>query len=84
MFQTWAAITMGSKNRRGRVHTWSDGEKELLSRRINETDVINENSGFLASALEVDSIEAYEVGDGEDVGGKARLSFPLEPGIAFV
>tara|TARA_Y100000588_G_scaffold350093_1_gene400993 strand:+ start:2124 stop:4979 length:2856 start_codon:yes stop_codon:yes gene_type:complete len=84
VFQTWAAITMGSKNRRGRVHTWSDGEKELLSRRINETDVINENSGFLASALEVDSIEAYEVGDGEDVGGKARLSFPLEPGIAFV
>ena len=27
IFQTWMALSMGSKKRRGRIHTWSDGEK---------------------------------------------------------
>tara|TARA_Y100001960_G_C14768139_1_gene878219 strand:- start:1517 stop:3793 length:2277 start_codon:yes stop_codon:yes gene_type:complete len=81
--QTWSAITKGSKKRRGRIHTWSEGEKDIISQRINETGVINANSGFIATALDVDYVEAYQVGDGADVGGKARISFPLEPGIAF-
>ena len=51
VLQTWTAITTGSKNKRGRVHTWTDGEKDFLSRGINETEVINENSGFIAAAL---------------------------------
>ena len=71
------------KKRRGRIHTWSEGEKDIISQRINETGVINANSGFIATALDVDYVEAYQVGDGADVGGKARISFPLEPGIAF-
>ncbi len=75
---------MGGKKTRGRIHTWSEGEKAIISDRINESEIIMQNSDFIASALEVDSIEAYSAGESEDVGGKASFSFPLEPGIAFV
>ncbi|HJM24145.1 MAG TPA: leucine--tRNA ligase [Candidatus Thalassarchaeaceae archaeon] len=84
IFQIWNSITIGGKKTRGRIYTWSEGERNLISGGINEAEVILENSEFIASALEVDSVEAYSVGDSEDVGGKARISFPLEPGIAFV
>ena len=47
-------------------------------------EIINQNSEFLAMALDIESITSYFVGDGEDVAGKARVAFPLEPGIAFV
>ena len=46
--------------------------------------MISDNSDFIASALGVEKVEAYRVGEGEDIGGKARMSFPLEPGIAFL
>jgi len=84
VFQTWNSVTLGGKKTRGRIHTWSEGERALISEGINEPAVIKENSDFIAAALEVDSVEAYSVGESEDVGGKARISFPLEPGIAFV
>tara|TARA_B100000029_G_scaffold265654_3_gene261779 strand:- start:8002 stop:10896 length:2895 start_codon:yes stop_codon:yes gene_type:complete len=84
VFQTWSSITSGSKRSRGKVHVWSEGEKDLISNRINESEVINNNSDFIAEALGVESIEAYMVGEGEDIGGKAKISFPLEPGIAFL
>ena len=82
--QTWMALTTGSKKKRGRIHSWSDGEKSLISSGLDETAVIKENSEFISSSLGVGSIEVYRVGHGEDVGGKARISFPLEPGIAFL
>jgi hypothetical protein len=75
---------MGGKKTRGRIHTWLEGERELICEGINEAEVISDNSGFIASALEVESVEVYAAGEDEDVGGKARISFPLEPGIAFV
>ena len=84
VFQTWSSFTTGSKKKRGRIHTWSDGEKSMISMEIDETKVINANSGFIASELGVESVEAYGAGQGEDVGGKAKLASPLEPGIAFV
>ena len=56
----------------------------MISMEIDETKVINANSGFIASELGVESVEAYAAGQGEDVGGKAKLASPLEPGIAFV
>jgi len=84
VFQIWNSITMGGKKTRGRIHTWLEGERALISEGINEVEVIKENSDFIASALEVDSVEVFSVGEAEDVGGKARISFPLEPGIAFV
>ena len=84
VFQTCNSITIGGKKTRGRIHTWLDGEREIISKGINEAEVIKNNSDFIASALEVESVEVYVAGEGEDVGGKSRISFPLEPGIAFV
>tara|TARA_B100000953_G_scaffold274946_1_gene248111 strand:- start:758 stop:3058 length:2301 start_codon:yes stop_codon:yes gene_type:complete len=84
IFQTWMALTSGTKKKRGRVHSWSDGEKALISSGLDEAGVLMANAGFLASALGVESIEVYTVGEGEDIAGKARHSFPLEPGIAFL
>jgi len=84
IFQTWMALTTGSKKKRGRVHSWSDGERALVSGELEETAIIAANSDFIASALGVTSLEVYPVGDGEDVAGKASVAFPLEPGIAFL
>jgi len=84
IFQTWMALTMGSKKKRGRVHTWSEGEKQLLMSKFDESEVIKSASSFLASSLDVDSVIVYPVGEGDDIGGKARVAFPLEPGIAFI
>ena len=84
IFQTWMALTMGSKKKRGRIHTWAEGEKELILSGLDESEVINSAADFIAAVLEVNSVVAYPVGEGEDIGGKARFAFPLEPGIAFV
>ena len=69
---------------RDRIHTWSNSQKILLLNYLDEVEIINQNSEFLAMALDIESITSYFVGDGEDVAGKARVAFPLEPGIAFV
>ena len=84
IFQTWMALTVGSKKKRGRIHTWSEGQKTLVVNHLNEATEINENAAFIASVLGVESVISYSVGEGEDVAGKARVAFPLEPGIAFV
>jgi len=84
VFQTWQSITTGSKKKRGRIHSWSDGQKSLISSGLDEKAVIQENADFIAASLGVNTVEVYRVGQGEDVGGKARISFPLEPGIAFL
>jgi leucyl-tRNA synthetase len=84
IFQTWMALTSGTKKKRGRVHSWSDGEKALISSGLDEAEVLMANAKFLTSALGVESIEVYAVGEGEDIAEKARHSFPLEPGIAFL
>ncbi|MEE3316058.1 MAG: class I tRNA ligase family protein, partial [Candidatus Thermoplasmatota archaeon] len=84
VMQTWMALTMGSKKKRGRIHTWSQGEKQLIMSAIDEASVINMNSDFIAHSLGVSSVEAYPAGEGEDVAGKARFAFPLEPGITFL
>ena len=51
---------------------------------LDESEVINSAADFIATVLEVNYVVAYPVGEGEDIGGKARFAFPLEPGIAFV
>ena len=84
IFQTWMALTTGSKKKRGRVHSWSDSEKTMASGELEETAIIATNSDFIAAALGVTSLEVYPVGEGEDVAGKASVAFPLEPGIAFL
>ena len=84
IFQLWMTLTTGSKKRRGRIHTWSDSQKTLLTNSLDEVEIINQNADFLAGALDMETVTSYLVGDGEDIAGKARVAFPLEPGIAFI
>jgi hypothetical protein len=56
----------------------------LVLSGLIEADFITLNSQFIANTIGVESIIAYPVGEGEDVAGKARVAFPLEPGIAFI
>ena len=47
IFQTWMALTTGSKKKRGRVHSWSDSERTLVSGELDETSIIAANSDFI-------------------------------------
>jgi leucyl-tRNA synthetase len=84
VLQTWNALTGKKKQKLGRRFTWTSHQRFLLSDKWDETKFIFQNSEFIAESLDVESVEVYRVGEGKDVGGKARISFPLEPGIAFV
>ncbi len=84
IFKTWQSLIQGSKKTRGKIYTWSEGEISLISSQFDETELINNNSEFIANALSVDSVISYMVGDGDDIAGKARVASPLDPGIAFV
>ena len=72
-FSTWNSITVGGKKTRGKIYTWSDGSRYLLSEGIDELGIISANSDFIASALGVENVEAYRVGEGEDVGGRQNF-----------
>ena len=83
LFQTWNNLTMGSKKKRGRVFTWSDNDKKLIISSLNESEFLRSNEEFLLKELDLKSIFIYAVGEGEDVAGKAKVAFPLDPGISF-
>jgi valyl-tRNA synthetase len=83
LFQTWNSLTMGSKKRRGRVFTWSDNEKKLINSELNESEFLESNKIFLMKELNLQSISIYTAGEGEDVAGKAKVAFPLDPGLSF-
>ncbi len=83
VMQYWRAIVVGQKKRRGRIHTWGEQERAMVSSEYDEGGFISENADFIATALGVENVEVYRAGEGEDVAGKARASIPLEPGIAW-
>jgi|ETNmetMinimDraft_32_1059908.scaffolds.fasta_scaffold00741_4 leucyl-tRNA synthetase len=83
VMQFWRTIVVGQKKRRGRVHTWGEQEKALVSSKYDEQKFILDNAKFIATALEIENVDVYRAGEGEDVAGKARSSIPLEPGIAW-
>ena len=83
VMQYWRAIVVGQKKRRGRIHTWGEQERAMVSSEYDEGGFISENADFIATALGVENVEVYRAGEGEDVAGKARSSIPLEPGIAW-
>jgi leucyl-tRNA synthetase len=62
---------------------WSDEEKELLQSSLDEANIITSNSEFICAELGLEQLQAYLAGAGEDVGGKARVAFPLQPGMVF-
>jgi leucyl-tRNA synthetase len=84
VIQTWQSFTVGNKKIRGKINTWTEEEKCLINLRFNESEFINDNAEFIANALSIESVFSYEVGEGDDVAGKARVSSPLNPGIAFI
>ena len=83
VMQYWRAIVVGQKKRRGRIYTWGEQEKALVSSEYDEIEFISQNKAFIAAALGIQYVEVYRAGEGEDVAGKARTSLPLEPGIAW-
>ena len=84
VIQTWQSFTIGNKKNRGKVYTWTEAEKSLINLRFNESKFVNDNAEFIANALSIASVSSYDVGEGDDVAGKARVSSPLNPGIAFI
>jgi leucyl-tRNA synthetase len=83
VMQLWRNVVVGQKKRRGRVHTYSDGQRALIESQFNETTFLLENSDFIGSALDIGLVQIHVAGDGEDVAGKAKTSMPLEPGVAW-
>ena len=81
--QFWKMIVVGQKKRRGRIYTWGEQEKELVSSEYDEIEFLIQNSAFIGAALGIENVEVYRAGEGEDIAGKARSSLPLEPGIAW-
>ena len=84
IMQYWRALTIGSKKTRGRVFTLRDSEKALIRSKHDETASIKSAISFIADAINIESIEVYVAGDGEDISGKARFATPLQPGLAFL
>ena len=83
IFQTWTILTIGTKKKRGKIFTWAEDDKNLITNMNNESEFLSSNINFISKELGLDFVTIYSVGEGEDVAGKARLAFPLEPGIAF-
>jgi leucyl-tRNA synthetase len=83
VMQYWRTIVVGLKKRRGRIYTWGEQERALVSSEYDEIEFLSQNSVFIGAALGIENVEVYRAGEGEDVAGKARTSLPLEPGIAW-
>ncbi|GIS41823.1 MAG: hypothetical protein Ct9H90mP14_2790 [Methanobacteriota archaeon] len=56
IFQTWMAFTMGSKKKRGRIHTWGPRRERIDLSGLDESEVINSAADFIATVLEVNSV----------------------------
>ena len=65
------------------LHAWTPGERQLLLDGLHEAAVLQDAADFIASVLDLEQVDVWVAGEGEDVGGKAAVAFPLEPGFAF-
>ena len=83
VMQLWRNVVVGQKKRRGRVHTYSDGQRALIETQFDETTFLLKNADFIGRALDIGKVQIHVAGDGEDVAGKAKTSMPLEPGVAW-
>ena len=63
---------------------WSPTERNVLKVNLDEVTILNESKEFISNELSIQEVNIYLVGDGEDVGGKARFAYPSEPGIAYL
>jgi len=65
------------------VFKWSPAHKGLLLNGIDEASVINAAKEFISKELDVESVECWQAGSGEDAGGKAGAAFPLKPSLLY-
>jgi leucyl-tRNA synthetase len=66
------------------MYKWSPTEREVLKKNLDEVEILKGATDFLINELGVNELHIYIAGEGEDVGGKAKFSFPAEPGIAYL
>ena len=59
VMQFWRAIVVGQKKRRGRIHTWGEQERALVSSEYNEVDFLLDNAEFIVAALEIEDVEVF-------------------------
>ena len=83
VMQYWRMLTIGSKKSRGRVFTLSEGERILVTSGFDEAEYILGAAEFISESIDIQGVDVYAAGNGEDVAGKARFAVPLQPGLAF-
>jgi leucyl-tRNA synthetase len=66
------------------LYRWSPAERNVLKENLNEIEILLDATDFIRTELGVENVNIYAVGDGEDIGGKAKFAFPSEPGIAYL
>jgi len=65
------------------VFKWSEEERDLIIRKIDESTILNENSGFICEELGLDDFQAWVFGEEEDIGGRGASAFPLRPSLTY-
>ena len=65
------------------VFKWSEEERDLIIRKIDESTILNESSGFICEELGLDDIRAWVFGEDEDIGGRGASAFPLRPSLTY-
>jgi len=63
---------------------WNPSQKAMIASGLDEATVLAGSAGFICAELGLSALSVHVAGEGEDVGGKARFAFPLEPGVAFI
>jgi leucyl-tRNA synthetase len=66
------------------LYKWSPTERNVLKVNLDEVTILNESKEFISNELNIQHVNIYLAGDGEDIGGKARFAYPSEPGIAYL
>lgn len=66
------------------LYRWSPAERNVLKENLNEIEILLDATDFIRTELGIENVNIYAVGDGEDIGGKAKFAFPSEPGIAYL
>lgn len=62
---------------------WSDVEKSLILKAIDEVKILSAASQYICDELNLHSFEVWQAGKGEDVGGRANSASPLRPSILY-
>ena len=82
VMQMWSTITRGSKKKRGKIQTWTDEEKALVSIPDKEIHILENNRQFIATSLGINQVEVYEAGSERTSVGR-RFCITIRTGLGF-